>query len=112
MDLLTRTEELLLLCVWRLRDDAYGLSVRREMERLLDRSVSVGAVYVPLDRLAQRGYLTARDGAPTGRRGGRRKRLYRLTAAGVAALQTVRQVQETAWHGLPALPRPPGPSPA
>lgn len=103
MRLLTRTEELLLLSVWDLQQDAYGLAIRTRMERLLGRRVSVGAVYIPLERLARKGLLTTWESEPTEQRGGRRKRFYRLTAAGVAALDTVRQLHDRAWAGLPDL---------
>ncbi len=103
MDLLTRTEELLLLSVWKLQDEAYGLAIRRHMSSLLGRRVSVGAVYIPLERLAKKGYLRWWEGAPTEKRGGRRKRFYKLTAQGVAALSVVKQLQEQAWSGLPKL---------
>lgn len=102
MKLPTRNEELLLLCVWRLKDDAYGLSVRDELARLLDRDVSVGAVYVPLERLARKGYLRTREAAPTDERGGRRTRYYRLSAKGVAALSRIEDVTRRAWNGLTA----------
>ena len=103
MHLLTRTEELLLLAVWKLQDGAYGLAIRRHLATLLGRKVSVGAVYVPLERLARRGFLETNESEPTEQRGGRRKRFYRLTAKGVAALNAVKQVHDDAWAGLPEL---------
>ena len=103
MDLLSRTEELLLLAVWKLQHEAYGLAIRRHLSALLGRKVSVGAVYVPLERLARRGFLETHESAPTEQRGGRRKRFYRLTAKGVAALNAVKLVHEAAWAGLPEL---------
>jgi len=102
MKLPTRNEELLLLCVWRLQDEAYGLSVRDEMQRILDRDVSVGAVYVPLERLARKGYLASREAPPTDERGGRRTRYYRLSSKGVAALSRIEQVRTRAWQGFTA----------
>lgn len=99
MKLLTRTEELLLLTVWKLRDDAYSLSVQDAMSDLLDKSVSIGAVYIPLERLAKQGLLKTREGEPTEKRGGRRKRFYELTAKGQAALAAVDAVQRKAWEG-------------
>lgn len=101
--MLTRMEELLLLVVWRLQADAYGLAVRRRMSKLLGKKVSVGAVYVPLERLAKKGLLETWESEPTQERGGRRKRFYKLTPKGLAALNTVRQLHEQAWDGLPDL---------
>jgi len=101
MTLLTRTEELLLLSVWRLQGEAYGLAVRRQMSELLDRNMSVGAVYIPLERMVRKGFLLSEESSPTDKRGGRRKRFYRLSAKGVDALRNVRAVQEKAWAGFP-----------
>ncbi len=79
-------EKLLLLAVARL-ENAYGVPIRQEIEGRTGRAISAGAVYTALDRLAARGLVSSELGAPTPVRGGRRTRLYRLTAAGEAALQ-------------------------
>lgn len=102
MNLLSRTEELLLLTVWRLQDDAYSLSVQEALSDLLGKPVSIGAVYVPLERLKRRGLLKAREGEPTDQRGGRRKRFYALTTKGHAALAAIDAIQRKAWHGWSA----------
>jgi len=98
MKLITRTEELLLLSVWRLQKDAYSLTIQEAMSDLLDKSVSIGAVYIPLERLAKQGLLKTREGAPTEKRGGRRKRFYELTAEGQSALSALHKVQTKAWR--------------
>ncbi|NGP77667.1 hypothetical protein G3570_13550 [Balneolaceae bacterium YR4-1] len=103
MDLLTRMEELLLLSVWRLQEDAYGLEIRQHLSELLGKDFSVGSVYVPLKRLKKRGYLTTWDSDPTDERGGRSKRFFKLTSKGVNALQQVKTVQEQTWSDLPDL---------
>ena len=101
--MLTRMEELLLLTVWRLQHDAYGLAIRRQVADLLKKNVSVGAVYIPLERLARRGLLDTWESEPTAKRGGRRKRFYKLTPKGLTALNTVKRIHEEAWTGLPDL---------
>ena len=103
MELLTRVEELLLLSVWRLQSDAYGLAVRRHMAELLGKTLSVGAIYIPLERLVKKGFLHTRESRPTDKRGGRRKRFYTLSGKGMAALNAVREVQQKAWSELPDL---------
>lgn len=103
MDLLSRPEELLLLAVWRLQDEAYGAALRDHLSHVTGEDWSVGAVYAPLDRLASRGFLGSALGDPTPERGGRAKRYFRLTAKGVAALSRLRAIQETMWAGLPDL---------
>jgi PadR family transcriptional regulator PadR len=79
-------EQLLLFALLRLEDDAYGVTIRREIERRTSRSVAVGAVYTALQRLEDRGLVSSRVGEPTPERGGRRKRYYRLEPAGAKAL--------------------------
>lgn len=106
--MLTRNEEILLLAVWKLQPGAYGLAVRRHVSKLLGARVSVGAVYIPLERLAQKGFLTVWESEPTARRGGRRKRFFALTRAGVAALSEARALHDRAWADLPTLPFAPG----
>lgn len=101
MDLITRIEELLLLSVWKLQREAYGLKIRQHLSELLDRKMSVGAVYVPLKRLEKRGYLESWDSEPTDERGGRSKRFFKLTSKGVSALQQVKTVQQKSWTDLP-----------
>ncbi len=97
MKLLSRTEELLLLTVWKLQEDAYSLTIQEAMSRLLDKPVSIGAVYVPLERMAKQGLLETHEGAPEDRRGGRRKRFYRVSAKGHAALAAIDAIQKRAW---------------
>ncbi len=100
MDLLTRSEELLLLTVWRLQDDAYGAAIRDILTTKTGKDWAIGSVYGPLDRLARRGFLTTFVGAPTTERGGRSKRCYKLTAAGVSALSHTKQITQAFWEGL------------
>lgn len=109
LDLLSRTEEIVLLAVYRLEGNAYGVSVRDAVQANTGISLSVGAVYVPLERLTRRGLLSTRTGEPTPERGGRSKRYYRVTAEGLAALQNVRRLQRAIWAGLPDPIRFPGP---
>jgi PadR family transcriptional regulator len=78
-------EHLLLLAILRLEDDAYGATVRRELQ-CADKNVAVGAIYTGLDRLEEKGFVQSWMGEPTAKRGGRGKRLYRVTSAGRRAL--------------------------
>jgi PadR family transcriptional regulator, regulatory protein PadR len=93
-------EQLVLLAVARLGEDGYGTTIRRELERRASRAVTVGALYATLERLELKGLVRTREGEPTARRGGRAKRYYALTAAGVAALQDARRALERMWEGL------------
>lgn len=95
-------EELLLLCVLRLGGDAHGGSVRDELEKLAGHSVSVSTVYVTLMRLEEKGYARSWKGEPTSERGGKAKRLYEVTPAGVEALEEQRAVRDRLWEGVEA----------
>ena len=103
MAFLTRTEELILLSVWKLQEKAYGAAIRDYLSDVSDYEWSIGAIYIPLDRLAHRGYVRSYKGEPTKARGGRSKRFYELTAEGRAALIKIRKVQDSLWEGDPML---------
>jgi|SRR6476646_7915091 DNA-binding PadR family transcriptional regulator len=75
-------EYLILTAASRLGDNAYGASIRTEIENATGRACSVGALYTTLDRLEAKGFVTTRMGEPTPERGGRSKRLVRLTSSG------------------------------
>ena len=79
-------EHLLLLAILRLEDNAYGATVRRELIERADKDVAVGAIYTGLDRLEEKGFVDSWMGEPTAKRGGRGKRIYRVTSAGRRAL--------------------------
>jgi DNA-binding PadR family transcriptional regulator len=93
-------EQVVLLAIAQLGEDGYGTSIRREIDRRVGRSVSVGALYATLDRLESKGYVRTREGEPTARRGGRAKRYYALSGAGVQALRDARTVMDRMWEGL------------
>jgi PadR family transcriptional regulator, regulatory protein PadR len=82
-------EQLILFSLVRLGEDAYGVTIRREIENRASRTVSPGALYTALDRLEKRGFVSSRLGEPTPQRGGKRKRMYTLQPAGERALARV-----------------------
>ena len=95
-------EQLMLLALAHLGDDAHGGSMRRLIEERTGRVASPGAIYTACDRLEARGYISAALGEPTPERGGKRKRLYRLRPAGVAVLRTEHAAQAGMRRGLKA----------
>ena len=106
MNSLSKTEEMLLLAVYRLGENAYGTTVRAQIADLMRKPVSVGAIYIPLDRLSRKGLLTTYTSDPTPERGGRSKRFYRLTATGLEALRETRRLNDAMWSGITGLPDP------
>jgi DNA-binding PadR family transcriptional regulator len=99
-DRLGQFEELILLALVRLRDNAYGVTIRREIETRTGREISVGAVYTALERLQRKGYVSSRVGDPTPERGGRAKRFFRIEAPGLNALARVRVATDRLAEGI------------
>ena len=93
-------EQMVLLAVLQAGPDAYGGSVRRELEVRADRTISRGALYVTLDRLESKGMLESRLGESTPGRGGRRKRHVSVTPDGLASLRQARAAWSSLWAGL------------
>lgn len=99
-------EHLVMLAVLRLGADAYGMRVRREIAERTGRDVSIGAVYATLERLEEKGLVISEMGEPTPERGGRAKRSFRLTGAGVEAINRVQEGLLSMLEGMPfPLPR-------
>ena len=103
MKYLSRNDEMLLLSILRLQDDAYGVTIRRDVLARTGKKLTFGALWVSLDNLAKKGYVVKSVADPTPRRGGRGKIYYRLTSEGVRALQQVRDLQQTLWAGISQL---------
>lgn len=94
-------EQQVLLAVWRLGDDAYGVSVRDELEATAGRDLAHGAVYVTLVRLEKKGLLSSSLSDPTPVRGGKAKRCFSITPAGILGLRQARRALDALWEGLP-----------
>ncbi|MCP4725641.1 MAG: hypothetical protein GY863_11425 [bacterium] len=101
MNLLTRNEELILLSIWRLKDKAYCIPIHEHIEKLTDENILLGSIYMPLDRLVKRGLLESFLSDSTPERGGRHKRIYRLTKKGKEALNRIKELQLQMWDGIP-----------
>ena len=99
-DVLGAFEQAVLLAIVRLRDDAYGRAILKEVTTRLDRDVAAGAVHATLGRLEQKGLLTSRLGPGTPIRGGRARRFYRLQPSGRHALNDARAAIDNMWLGL------------
>jgi PadR family transcriptional regulator PadR len=98
-------EQTILLAILRLGDEAYGVSIRREIALCTRRDVAPGALYTTLDRLEQKAILEARNGNPTPERGGRAKRFYKLTRQGQALLVEAQRSFKNLMDGLDLLNR-------
>lgn len=95
-DYLGEFEQIVLLAVARLDGDAYGMSIRREIEARTGRAVAIGAVYATLDRLETKGVVRSSDSPEPGRA----RRFFTLTRSGVSALEASRDMQRRMWAGV------------
>ena len=93
-------EQIVLLALIRLGDNAYGVPIRQEIERRTKRSLSIGALYRTLERLEDKDFVSSRTGDPTPERGGRAKRFFRAEALGLRALRRTRDALDVMWEGL------------
>jgi PadR family transcriptional regulator PadR len=94
-------EEIVLLIVGILGKEAYALNAADEFESQTGQSISVGAVHSTLTRMEEKGYLTSEMGDSTAERGGRRKRIYTITAYGRKVLQSSRKLKTSLWEQYP-----------
>lgn len=93
-------EHCVLLAIVHLADDAYGVTIRQEIGDRTGRDIAIGALYTSLDRLERKGYLRSTMSGPTPERGGRSKRYFKVTAAGMQALRRSRERLLRMWEGL------------
>src|ERR1700688_2404249 len=96
-------ELIVLLAVIRLRDDAYGVPISREIKERGGRAVTFGSLYATLERLEQKGLIASELGEPTAERGGRAKKYFRVTAQGLREVRQTQAVLKKLWRGLPQL---------
>lgn len=96
-------EEIVILTVAILNNDAYGVSIKKEIENRLNRSVSVGALQTALKRMEDKGYLKSREGEGTQERAGRPKRYYQVTAFGKKAMEYTRDTRNELWKAIPSM---------
>lgn len=102
-DYLTDFELMILLAILRVGDEAYGVPIAREIEHTAGRTVVLAAVYTALDRLDANGLVSSVLGEPTPARGGRAKRFFRVTPAGLKAVRQTRRALTRLWDAVPQL---------
>ena len=96
-------EELVLLTIVLLQDDAYSVAICDQLDLQTGRKAKLGVVHSVLNRLETKGFIKSRLGEPTSERGGRRKRFYQLTNTGKASVREAREIRERLWNAIPKL---------
>ncbi|MFC1477155.1 PadR family transcriptional regulator [candidate division KSB1 bacterium] len=103
MNELSKAEELFLSVIWRLKDNAYGVAIKRKIKELTGKDYKYGTLYFLLDQLTNKELVQRFEGEPTNERGGRRKIYYKITQEGVHALKESIEIHEKIWNGLDEL---------
>ncbi len=101
MKKLTINEEMFLIAIWHLKDEAYGVNIRKKIRELTEAELTFGTLYNTLDYLVRKGYVTTRKGESSAQRGGHNKVYYSITKDGELALQRARELREKLWRGVP-----------
>ena len=101
MKKLTINEEIYLIAIWLLDENAYGVKIREQIKDLTGSWLLLGTLYNTLDQLIKKGYVSTRKGEATSQRGGHNKIYYTLTEIGKTALQQARELQEKLWAKIP-----------
>ena len=103
MKLLSRTDEIVMLAIWRLGDNAYGVTIREEIGAATGKNWSFGAIHVTLNRLERKGLVRSHMSGAESHRGGRSKRLFTLRPAGRELLTEMQRLQVSMWAGIDEL---------
>ncbi len=102
MKILSRSDEILMLAILRLKENAYGVTIIKEVQERTGKKLTFGSLWVSLDILNKRGFVKKRMADPTPQRGGRSKIYYSLPPKGIRALEDAREFQKSLWEGVPA----------
>src|SRR2546425_12862471 len=99
-EILGAFEQSVLLAILRLKEDAYGRAILKEVQERLERNVAAGAVHATLERLEEKDLISSRLGSGTAIRDGRSRRFYKVLPSGVKALNDAREITESLWRGF------------
>ncbi|MEE9501826.1 MAG: helix-turn-helix transcriptional regulator [Candidatus Aminicenantaceae bacterium] len=103
MNYLSRIEEILLLAIWKLKDNAYGISIRDLVGKDTGIEWMSGAIYAPLSRLKKNGYVETYQAKGSTEKGGRPRIYYKLSFLGMKKLVSIQEVNKSVWLGVPDL---------
>jgi DNA-binding PadR family transcriptional regulator len=96
-------ELMVMLALMRLGDEAYGVPICKEIEQQTGREVLIGSVYAALERLQEKGFVSSELGEPTAERGGRAKKFFHATSAGLREVRETQRALRSLFHGIPQL---------
>ena len=100
MKILSVNEQIFLIAIWRLKDEAYGVRIRDKIAEMTGRTFTFGTLYNTLDHMAKKGYLTSRAVQILNQTGGNKRVYYTITKAGLDALREAQELQKAIWKGI------------
>jgi len=100
MEEVTKIEEILLLSIWQLKDNAYGYKIRKHISKVIKKDFTYGNLYSVLNQLARRGYVQKSIGESTEKRTGKNKIYYTVTPEGLKALKATTEMRDLLWDGI------------
>lgn len=100
MNIITRLEEAILIAIWRLKDNAYGVTINKQVSKSTKKNYSMGALYFALDQLLRKGHVSKTKKLFYHEKGGRSRTYYSLTEEGIKALREARAYQKSLWKGI------------
>ena len=103
MNIITRLEEAILIAIWKLEDNAYGVTINKHVSKSFKKKYSMGALYFALDQLLRKDYVTKNAKSFYHEKGGRSRTYYSLTNNGKKVLREVKAYQESLWEGISEL---------
>jgi len=100
LKILSVNEQIFLIAIWRLKDEAYGVRIRDKIAEMTGRTFTFGTLYNTLDNLAKKGYVTSRAVQILNQTGGNKRVYYTITKAGLETLREARKLQDAIWKGI------------
>lgn len=97
---LTKLEELVMMAIWRLKDDAYGVKIRKKVKEIGGREYFYNTLYTTFEQLTRKGFITKHFGEPSSVRGGKRKVFFHITKEGIRALENAFKRHTRIWAGI------------
>jgi PadR family transcriptional regulator PadR len=103
MKTISKREEQILIAIWNLKESAYLLAIKNYLSKIMETDWSVGAIHKPLMKLEKEGFVESRMGEATAKRGGRSKKIYRVSPRGLDALKTIKEEHDALWEKFPVV---------
>ena len=100
MEEISKAEEMVLLAIWRLADEAYGVSIRRQIQKNTNKDYTYGTLYGLLRQMERKGYIKKIKGEPLPKKGGRSKSYFKLTSVGIRSLKDANELHKRMWKDI------------